>query len=120
MMLAAEFRIKERGVIELVKSKGKLYQSENFGVGILQKPENDFPKFAFVISTKISKLAVHRNRINRSLQEGIRSSLAVIPKNYYFVFLAKKTIDNKSTEQIIKEVSGFFNTLKITNGKTGN
>ncbi len=113
MMLSSNYRIKEKGKIDEVKNKGRLLQSENFGVAVLKKDNEDSPKFAFVISTKISKLAVHRNRINRSLQEGIRMSLSVIPKNYYFVFLAKKSIIDKSTEFIIKEANTFFKSLKV-------
>ena len=36
-----------------------------------------------------------------------------IAKDKYFVFLAKKTINDKSTEQIINEVSLFFDTQEI-------
>ena len=74
----------------------------------MEKNGEEKPRFGFVISTKISKLAVHRNRINRSLHEGVRRVLSLVPENYDFVFLAKKSIEKKSTEEIIKEVDLFF------------
>ncbi len=113
MILSANFRIKDKGRIDEVKTQGKLLQSENFGVSYLINNLNDSPRFAFVISTKISKLAVHRNRINRSLHEGVRGALGYIPKFYDFVFLAKRSIASKSTEEIIKEVNKFFSNIKI-------
>ena len=112
MMLPTSNRIKLKGRITEVMKKGKLLQSENFGVAALSKDE-ETPKFAFVISTKISKLAVHRNRINRAFNEGVRHAFSYVSKNFDYVFLAKKSISDKSTDQIIKEVSSFFQTVKI-------
>jgi len=108
MILPSKFKIKDTKRIDKVKNKGRLFQSEGFGLVALKNDDNTSPRFAFVISTKISKLAVHRNRINRSLNEGIRRMLSKIPKNYDFVFLAKRNISTKNTEEIIREVSGFF------------
>lgn len=108
MILAREFRIFGKERIEEIKSKGSLTQSENFGVCKLKKENEEKPRFAFVISTKISKLAVHRNRINRSLHEGVRRVLNKVPTYNDYVFLAKKTLTNKTTDEIIKEVVQFF------------
>jgi ribonuclease P protein component len=108
MILASENRLKGTDRIEEIKKKGKVLQDDLFGVIYLEKHEEEKPRFGFVISTKISKLAVHRNRINRSLHEGVRRVLSLIPENYDFVFLAKKSIEKKSTEEIIKEVDSFF------------
>ena len=107
-MLAREYRIKKKELIEEVKNKGTVLQSENFGVAKLKQNENSKPRFAFVISTKISKLAVSRNRINRALHEGVRRVLKEVPKTFDYVFLAKKSIAKKTTEEIIKEVEKFF------------
>jgi ribonuclease P protein component len=108
MMLASQYRLKSKERIEEIKHKGNVLQSENFGVACLKKDDEECPRFGFVVSTKISKLAVHRNRINRSLHEGVRRVLKIVPNNFDFVFLAKKSIMDKSTEKIIKEVEVFF------------
>lgn len=112
MMLPTANRIKLKGRIDEVMKSGRLLQSENFGIAALKK-EEDTPKFAFVISTKISKLAVHRNRINRSFNEGVRRAFSSVPKNYDYVFLAKKSISEKSTDQVIKEVDKFFSKIVL-------
>lgn len=113
MILPSPNRLKGAQRIEEIKKKGKVLQDDLFGVIYLEKENNEQPKFGFVISTKISKLAVHRNRINRSLHEGVRRTLNFIPANFDYVFLAKKSIEKKSTEEIIKEVEAFFKRNRI-------
>ena len=112
MALASAFRIKGGERIEEVKSKGRIYQSNSFGIAFLARDDSDFPRFAFVISKKISNLAVHRNRISRALSEGVRSNSSRIPRGYDFVFLTKKDITKKTTENIIVEIDKFFSSFK--------
>ena len=112
MRLAQQFGIPNRKRIEEVKNKGSLLQSSNFGVAILKNEGAKFPRFAFVISAKISKIAVHRNRLTRALHEGVRRNLGNIPKEFDFVILAKKSIVAKNTEDLVKEVEIFFSKLK--------
>ena len=112
-MLASAYRLKGSEEIDEVKSKGKTYQSESFGVSILARGDNDYSKFAFIVSKKISKLAVHRNRIERALNEGSRRAVMRVPKGYNFVFLAKKSISTKGTEEILRETENFFIKLEL-------
>lgn len=107
-MLASENRLKGNDKIEEIKRNGKVLQGKLFGL-VYQKDNNDSAlRFGFIVSTKISKLAVHRNRINRSLHEGVRRILSTLPTGYNFVFLCKKSIEEKSTSEIINEVEQFF------------
>ena len=100
-------RIGER--LEEVKEKGQMLQSDNFGARVLKRIDDDrYSRFAFIISTKISKLAVHRNRVNRAFSESIRRLLTEISGGYDFVFLAKKTITKKTTDEINEEVKNFL------------
>ena len=107
-MLATVYKIKTHKEIEEVKSKGKIFQSTNFGVVVLKRQNQEKPRFVFIISTKISKLSVHRNRISRALNEGARRYITQIPGNFDFVFLTKKSIERKLSEEIIGEVEHFF------------
>lgn len=112
-MLASEYRLKGTKELEEVKVKGKTYQSESFGISILKRKDDNFSKFAFVVSKNISKLAVHRNRIKRALNEGARRAVMRVPRGYNFVFLAKKNIITKGTEEILRETEKFFIKLKL-------
>ncbi len=91
-----------------VKAEGVLLQSTNFGVSILDRKDNDHSRFGFVISTKISKLATQRNRIKRAMREAVRQNLFVVRPGIDVVFLAKASIANKITDDIMHEVKEFM------------
>lgn len=111
-MLAKIYSLKGKRKIDEVLKKGKKKQSDNFGVFYLDRKTSDLPKFVFVISKKISKLAVNRNRVKRAMSESVRRNIKIVPKGMEFVFLAKKSIVKRSTEEIMKEVFDFLKTLK--------
>ena len=50
-----------------------------------------FTRFGVVVSKKVEKSAVRRNRIRRRIYEAIRTNLDLIPKNkdYLFVVFSK-------------------------------
>ena len=97
-----------------VQNEGRVYQSRNFGLAVVDRKDGGPSRFAFVASTKVAREAVDRNRIKRVLGEGVRLSLFDIKNGYDMVFLAKPTITRIPTDQIMKEVreslkdSGFF------------
>lgn len=107
-MLASKNRIAKKEDFEKVKKDGKLYQSDNFGVAVLKKSEEEDSRFGFVVSTKISKDASKRNRIKRALREVTRHHLHIIGKGYDMVFLPKTSIVRKTTEEIMREVKVFI------------
>ncbi len=69
-------------------------------------------KFAFIISKKIDKKAVIRNKIKRSLARVLKEILIGIKPGYNFVFIVKKEILEKSQEEIEKSLK---ETFKINN-----
>jgi ribonuclease P protein component len=107
-MLPGVNRLNKNEDFDDVKTKGRMYQSDNFGVSVLARKDKKPSRFGFVISTKISKMAVHRNRVARALREAVRQNLKFFPDGYDCVFLAKKSITSLSTEQIMKEVVKFI------------
>jgi len=111
-MLSSEYKIKNSYRIEEIKKKGKLIQGRLFAVAYLPSDEPR-PRFSFVVSTKVSKLAVHRNRIVRAFNSGVRYNLGIIPPKFDYVFLAKKILEKTPTEEIIREVELFFKENKF-------
>lgn len=97
-----------------VQREGRVYQSANFGISVVDRGDKEPSQFAFIASTKVAREAVDRNRIKRVLGEAVRLSLFDIKKGFNIVFLAKPTITRIPTDQIMKEVrtclkeSGFF------------
>lgn len=107
-MLASIYRLKGKKNFDKIKEQGKLYQQDSFGVCVLEKDKAEVSRFGFIISKKISKLAVNRNRVKRAMHEAIRQNLGKIRKGYDVLFLTKKNIADRSTEEIMSEVKEFI------------
>ena len=99
---------------EKVEEKGRVFQFEDFGVSFLERGDSEPSKFGFIVSNKISKDAVDRNRIKRALREATRQLLWQAKKGYSVLFLTKTTIAKKSTEQIMGQVREALEKLGIT------
>lgn len=112
MALANEIRLKSKD-FDKVKEKGRLCQSDDFGVCVYNRGDDKEPRFGFIVSSKISKLAVHRNRINRALSEAVRQNLDVVPAGFDMVFLVKKSIAGKTTDEIMKQAEFFLRKRKF-------
>lgn len=112
-MLPNKFRITDKRDFENIQGKGKLFQFESFGVVILRKEDKNQSRFAFIVSSKISKDAVDRNRIKRAISESVRLSLIDLQAGYDVVFLAKPILAKKSTELIMRETREALKELKV-------
>ena len=106
-MLASANRLTKEDDFDKIKSEGVLFQSENFGVRVLRRGGNENSRFAFIVSLKIANESVQRNRVKRAMSEAIRHKLHTIKEGYDVIFLAKKQIVKKSTEDIMREVHEF-------------
>jgi ribonuclease P protein component len=96
-------RICSRKEFSEIKKKGKLLGSSSFGVLILKKEDKE-KKFGFIISKKISKRAVDRNKIKRRMAEVIRKNLEKFEDGTRMIFLTKKEILNKKIIEIENEI----------------
>lgn len=103
-MLAKVYRLTKKKEFEQTKEKGKLYQSGSFGMLVLDRGDNEPSKFGFVISTKIAKDAVIRNKTKRALRESVRQTLSYMKPGYNVVFLTKQAITRAYTHDIMDEV----------------
>ncbi|MBI3985268.1 MAG: ribonuclease P protein component [Candidatus Levybacteria bacterium] len=91
----------------------KTIDSPLFKLRLSENGEN-VSKFAFIISKKIDKSAVVRNKLKRVLAKEIEKILEDIKPGYSFIFIVKKEILGKETdlENIIKDVFLKGNLLK--------
>jgi ribonuclease P protein component len=96
-------RISKKKEFQEIKEKGFVYQSPFFGFAVLKK-DDDKKCFGFIISKKISKRAVDRNRIKRLLAEAVRQNLDKFQNGFRGVFLVKKNILGIDFETIKKEL----------------
>lgn len=109
-MLNSKNRLKKKINFARIEIDGAMYQSHSFGMGIFDRGDNDNSRFGFIISTKISKKAVIRNRIKRTISEVIRKNLNNLKSGLDVVFLIKPsvlkldklTLENETHEITIK------------------
>lgn len=107
-MLAKKYRLTGRSVLEEVKKEGSLYQADSFGILVRKRTEDEPSRFAFIVSTKISKAAVDRNKAKRRLREAVKQSIDKIVNGYDVLFLAKKKTLERKSEDIASEVEKIF------------
>lgn len=106
-MLKKENRISGKKEFGEIKNEGRLVGGRGFGmlVGQIQGSAHTIgKKFGFIVSKKISKRAVDRNRIKRLLAEGVRKNLDKFPEGTRIIFLAKKELLKMKAEEIKKLV----------------
>lgn len=74
-MLASQYRFHGHGSLRFVYAKGKVVRSDTFILKYSTNPRRDVPRIAVVISKKVLKSAVARNRVRRRYYEAMRRRL---------------------------------------------
>ncbi len=110
MALNKKNRLKKKKDFESVFKKGKAVKGNFLFVRYL-KNNLGFPRFAFVVSSKVSKKAVVRNRIRRTLSEAVRVGLKNIQPRDIIIIADKKMID-VPREKIIQDTESVL--IKIS------
>lgn len=103
-VLKRENRIRLKKEFLEIKDKGKIKYSPLFGLVFLKK-DDDLKKVGFIVSKKISKRAVDRNKIRRTLAEIMRKNLDKLESGSRIVFLAKKEILGKKYDEVENEIN---------------
>jgi ribonuclease P protein component len=103
-MLAKKYKLTGTKDYTNVQEHGSVYQSKNFGVAFLKREDENPSRYGFIVSTKIAKEAVERNRVRRILSDAVRINTIGLVPGYDVVFLAKTSIIRVSTVDLMKEV----------------
>jgi ribonuclease P protein component len=103
-MLAKKFRLKGAKNFARIQKEGKVYQSANFGIAYTKRGDENPSCFGFIVSTKIAKDAVDRNRFKRAMSEAVRIASIDLINGFDAVFLAKTSIVRVPTSEVMKEV----------------
>lgn len=112
-MLAKKFRLTDRRIFKNVEENGKIFQSKNFGIAYLDRGDGEPPRFAFVVSTKISKEAYDRNTLKRHMSETVRLMTGEVKNGFDVVFLAKTSIIRAPADEIVREVRNAVRSSEI-------
>jgi ribonuclease P protein component len=111
-MIASVYRLRGNSFKEVL-DKGKMFQSDSFGIAFVKREDEEVPRFGFIVSTKVSKEAVQRNRIKRALSEAVRFMTSDIKSGYDVVFLAKQRAARSSTDVLMNEVREAIKTAEL-------
>ena len=112
-MLPKQHRLPLRTDLVRTQKEGKLYQGKLFSLLVASQPEKNPSRFGFIISSKVHKKAVKRNRARRLLIEAIRPFLSKVRPGFDAIFLAKKTIIGPELEEIKKETQKLFQAASL-------
>ena len=110
-MLARKHRINKELFTEIIKA-GKSVSSDNLSLKIRPIPA-DCSAFAFVVSSKVAKKAVDRNKLKRRARHIISKMLPEIKKGLGIIIFFKKGNEKLNFQEIEKETRAIFQKAKI-------
>lgn len=98
-MLNKKYRFHSRGGVRYVYKHGKTVRRAKMSLISCQN-QRGFTRVAVVVSKKVDKTAVGRNRIRRRVYEALRKNFELIPKkvDYIFVVYSKEIGKMRFTE----------------------
>ena len=91
-MLPSENRLKQKSDFERVKRKGTLFNKGPVGLAVYKRGDSKATRVGIVVSLKVSKKAVERNKIKRRLRDIARNTTPFLHTGYDYIFITKKNI----------------------------
>ena len=107
-MLSKKYRFHSRGGVRFTYAHGKTIRTPKISL-VYNENSRGFQRFAVVVSKKVEKSAVGRNRIRRRVYEAIRAELGSAPKRQDFIFVVySKDITTMEFIELRSLVSSLF------------
>ena len=101
-MLKKQFRFHSRGGVKYVYQKGKTVRKAQMSL-VFCDNERGFTRIAVVVSKKVTKTAVSRNRIRRRVYEAIRQNMDLVPKKRDYIFVVyRKEVGTMPYNELVK------------------
>ena len=98
-MLKKELRIRKQKDFDKIFSEGAYFSEKFLGLKVVEN-NLEVSKFGFIVSNKISKKAVERNRIKRLLRETVRLRWDKIKPGFDGIFIFRGKEVKKSFDEI--------------------
>lgn len=113
-MLPQAYRLPLKTELKRLKQNGQIFQGKFFGLLLVSgKDPGSFSRFGMIVSNKVAKKAVTRNKIRRLLSESLLALWSQIKKGSDGVFLAKKTAGEADFSQIKKDIQLLLQKAKL-------
>ena len=111
-MLKKQNQLTKDKEFDNVFKNGKSSYDKVIGVKVIANNLND-SRVGILVSTKISKKAVERNRLKRQIREVIKLDLEAIKPGYDFIVITLAPILGKTSQEITKSIHNHFKKLKL-------
>jgi len=111
-MLTKSHRLVDKRDFQRVYQKGRLLKARGLGLKCLSNHLKK-TRMGVVVSLKISKKAVLRNKIKRQIKEILGSNLKKIKKGYDILIFTYPEITNFSFTEIRQELEGLLSKAGI-------
>lgn len=108
-MLSRKTKLQTKEIDQVKASRQEVF-SPSFTLKYVDRGDTGVAKFACVISKKIDKRAVVRNKLKRLIKKAVKQTHVGEGRNY--VFFVKRAISDKTEAAIIGEVKHAFETLQ--------
>jgi len=106
MALAKKYRLNLRIHRFRVQENAQKINSKFFTFLVAPQPESlSHSRFAILLSKKLAKKAVERNKIRRKISQSIQESLANLPQHHDIILIPKKEILSTTSSQIRKDLT---------------
>ena len=96
-------RIDKKDVIKVIK-EGATYHSPSFLLKVLKNPLKT-TLFSVIVSKKVAKTAVSRNKNKRRVRVIIKKNTQNIPQERFYIIMLKKDLNKSLFQDIEKEVN---------------
>ncbi len=110
-MLPKEFRLHKDKDIKGLAKTGQTFFLPEFTIKY-QKQDNQDLKIGFVVSTKVDKRAVARNKLKRQMRQAVHDKIKDIKKGYFILIIAKKKALELDFDTIAKQIDFAFKKIK--------
>lgn len=111
-MLSKKNRITEEKDFDRIFKKGKSFK-ENFLILKIIPNSLQINRFAFIISKKVSKSAIVRNKIKRQLRELTKIKIDGIKKGFDGVFIVLPGLEDRDSLELKNIFNNLFKKAKI-------
>jgi len=111
MSLSKQYRFSSRKEFKEVLKKGEKIHTPLFTLLVSNDEGVKMSRFGFIVSKKIDKKAVIRNKVRRRLSEAVRLLLPKLRQDVRVIFLVRPVLKDKKTQEIVevlRQVRGIF------------
>ncbi|MFH1183341.1 MAG: ribonuclease P protein component [Candidatus Moraniibacteriota bacterium] len=108
-MLPKQYRL-NRADFDIVYKKGRRVRGKNFGlIYLVSDDKNEPSKIGIVVSKKVLKNAVDRNKLKRQVRSVlIKNTIETLPPGYRIVLTAFSAPKTREFEEIKNELMDLF------------